>query len=59
MNRKPRIPPRKVLSREPSCKRCKVEFEPGRLNTRGHCRHCADELMERHPMFSGAFHEPR
>ena len=50
MNRKPRIL-RPKGPRLPRCKRCKVEYEPGRLNARGHCRHCADELMENHPEF--------
>lgn len=43
--------------RYPRCARCQVEFELGRLNSSGHCRHCADELNECHPEFSGAFHE--
>lgn len=38
-------------SRWPLCKRCRVEFEPGRLNARGHCPYCADELMENHSEF--------
>lgn len=42
----------KKLTRWPRCKRCKVEFEPSRLNDRGHCPACADELMEDHPQFA-------
>lgn len=37
------------LARWPRCKRCKVEFEPGRINRQGHCPACADELGEAHP----------
>lgn len=37
--------------RWPRCKRCKVEFEPSRINSKGHCPACADELMEDHPQF--------
>ena len=41
----------------PRCKYCGVEYERWELNRRGHCHHCADELGERHPFFSGDFHE--
>lgn len=45
--------------RWPRCTRCRVEFEPSRINSKGHCPSCADEMNEKHPQFSGIFHEPR
>lgn len=41
---------RKATKGMGSCAQCHSQYAKAELNAQKHCRHCADELMEAHPL---------